>query len=126
MDGNVDIRITPLANFSIQDKSFLEKSRLANSKPNLSQQLHHSSYISASKLKQPAPTSPLTTTNSKNHLLVLSKEGINKPTLSVKTFSNNHHIPSHHDKKGLLLYRQIENNKQFNGEELVNRFNYRV
>lgn len=114
MDGNVDIRITPLSN-------------VVKSRPKSTQELNHSRFITAKKLKQPTQATPLTKKKiAKNHLLVLSKKGINKPTLSVKTFSNRIQAPALADKKGVLLYRQIENNKLLHGAELANRFNYKV
>ena len=65
--------------------------------------------------------------------LILSKKNIKKPQLSLRTASNieeSAHITQQRgvaDKKGVLLYQQIERNKLIsNKPELVNRFNFKV
>lgn len=114
----VELRISPLSSFTIPVKT----------KVKTSQASHHSSFHPIHKPKQhtqviTAPKKGLTT----NNILILSKKGMNKPTLSIRTVSNNIQPPALADKKGVLLYQQIERNKLFsNGNELINRFNLKV
>ena len=62
-----------------------------------------------------------------NSILILSKRKSDNPNFSIKITSSMIQPPTVADKKGVLLYQQIERNKLFsNQSELVNRFNYKV
>jgi len=112
VDILVDIRITPLSQFSTQSK------RQGNT------QLSRSYSSTSQPFNQPA--TPLKTKKSVSSqvLTVTSK----KPSLPANNphFSQQATVSSANNKKGLSLYRQVESNLLFQGGELVNRFNYKV
>lgn len=66
----------------------------------------------------------------KNSLLALPKVNtLNsiKPKLSIKITSNLIQPQTQADRKGVLLYQQVERNKIFsNNSELINRFQFKV
>ena len=110
MENNVDIRITPFSAARSQPKINIADNR---------NRLAHFSRSSPSNSKQLTSSSPArknTATKSLNDILVLT----NKPELAQPSTTIA-------DKKGVMLYQQLERNKLFsNGTELINRFHFRV
>ena len=106
----MDIRITPFTSYSSLTKK--------NSKTGI-----NNNYSSFSATKPRAKKSILVLTSNKNNLT-----SIKKPRLTLRLTSNlNQPIRPSADKKGVLLYQQIERDNLFlNKSELVNRFNFKV
>jgi hypothetical protein len=97
----VDIRITPFSTLRSQPKTNLADNRNRFTDFNKSP---------ATKSRQLLLSTNKTPTKNLNNILVLSKKTTVARPIAVA------------DKKGLLLYQQIERNKLFsNGTELINR-----
>ena len=100
----MDIRITPYTNLRTQPKITIADDR--------------NRFTDFNKLNKNTPKQlflSITPKKSFNNVLVLS----NKTTASQPIITTN--------KKGVLLYQQVERNKLFsNGAELINRFNFKV
>lgn len=136
----MDVRITPLSNFSSPTKASgknnavnirdqfnslnrnkLEFDKLHNDKPGTVRtspalSKHTFSFIPAKKPRA-----------SNDNLLVLSKNKLNPNRLSIKITSSRIQPAAVAEKKGVLLYQQLERNKLFsNGTELINRFNFKA
>ena len=101
----MDIRITPLSSFTSMNKP--SKATAKNNFSTLNLQKPRSS---KSKL-----------------LLTLPQKKTQKPQYLIKFTSKTSQPFAIADKKGVLLYQQVEKNKWLlNGAELVNRFHYKV
>ena len=110
----MELRITPLSHFATYNKT---KAKNNDSTFN-------------TKLPTTFSTNKPTTNKS---LLILSKEkidqpSINKPQALIKLSSNIFQpISVNNDRKGVLLYQQIEKDDFFsNRGEVVNRFHYKI
>lgn len=136
----MDVRITPLSNFTSRlnassknnevnnrnqfnalNRHKVELDKLASDKPRA---LRTSPAISKHTLSFiPAKNTRATNGN----LLVFTNNNGNPTRFSIKMTSNGIQPAAVAEKKGVLLYQQLERNKLFNnGSELVNRFNYKV
>lgn len=109
----MDLRITPLANFSPAKKcspgyAFRRNRGTVSNQDN------------TPSLPAPAKT--------KKSVLLLPANKLKQPTALLKISSPHIQTTSPlRNKSAMMLYQQIENNKMFtNGAELVNRFHYRV
>lgn len=102
----MDIRITPFSTLRSQPKTNLADNRNRFTDFNKSP---------ATKSRQLILSTTKTPVKNLNNILVLSK----KTTVTQPIAAT--------DKKGLLLYQQIERNKLFsNGTELINRFHLKT
>lgn len=102
----MDIRITPFSTLRSQPKTNLADNR--NRFTDFNKSL-------ATKPRQLLLLTKKTPTKNLNNMLMLSKKTTMAQPIAVA------------DKKGLLLYQQIERNKLFsNGTELTNRFHLKT
>ena len=102
----MDIKITPFSTLRSQPKTNLADNRNRFTDFNKSP---------ATKSRQLLLLTKKTPTKNLNNMLVLSKKTTVAQPIAVA------------DKKGLLLYQQIERNKLFsNGTELINRFQHKT
>jgi len=119
----VDVRITPYSTSTYSTRVAPKKTSTKISS------FYSRESTQFDKLKRTSPTiqnKKLRSINN-NSLLVLSKKNTSKPQFSIRITSSMIQPAATADKKGVLLYQQIERNKLFsNQSELVNRFNYRV
>ena len=120
----MDVRITP---YSTQSSySTLLVPRKNSVKTNYSYNRDHSQ-LERLKPNISSLQSKKARSINNNSILVLSKRNSNKPKFSIRITSDMIQPPAAADKKGVLLYQQIERNKLFsNQSEVVNRFNYKV
>lgn len=100
----MDIRITPFTNLRTQPKTTIADDR--------------NRFTDVNKSHKTTPKRLLLSITPKknlNNVLVLSKTTtVSQPIVAA-------------DKKGVLLYQQVERNKLFsNGPELINRFHFKV
>lgn len=120
----MDVRLTPYSARSTQ--STLAAPRKTGTKTSYFYG-HDQSQVSKSIRTLPTIQAKKTRSINNNSILVLSKKNISKPQFSIRTTSSVIQPATVADKKGVLLYQQVERNKLFsNQSELVNRFNYRV
>lgn len=136
----MDVRITPLSNFSS-----LTKTSRKNTPVNIRDQFNslNRNKIQLDKLrsnklrtaktqfaisKPPLSSVPEKKLRSANgSLLVLSNNKNSPGRISIKIRSARIQPPAVAEKKGVLLYQQLERNKLFaNGTELINRFNFKA
>ena len=102
----MDIKITPFSTLRTQPKTNLADNRNRFTDFNKSP---------ATKSRQLILSTKKTPVKNLNNMLVLSKKTTVAQPIAVT------------DKKGLLLYQQIERNNLFsNGTELINRFQLKV
>lgn len=136
----MDVRITPFSNFAsltkargknnsvnIRDqfnslnRNKIQLDRLRSDKPRTTK----TQFAISKHTLSPVPAKKLRSAN--NGLLVLSNNKSNPSRLSIKITSSRIQPPAVAEKKGVLLYQQLERNKLFsNGTELINRFNFKV
>lgn len=119
----MDVRITP---YSTLSNSTLVAPKKSSSKTNY---LYSRDRTQFDKPKRTFPTIQTKKRRSinNNSLLVLSKKNSKQPQFSIKITSSFNQPLAAADKKGVLLYQQVERNKLFsNQSELVNRFNYKI
>lgn len=120
----MDVRITPYSPRSIQ--STLVAPRKTGTKTSYYYG-RDQSQVSKSIRTLPTIQGKKSQSINNNNLLVLSNKKSTKPQFSIKITSNIIQPAAVADKKGVLLYQQVERNKLFlNQSELVNRFNYKV
>ena len=104
----MDIRITPISNFSSLNKSHKKDNQ--------------SSYFT-NQLKPKTNKKLLLLAKSSHHNIT----NFNQSKLSLKFSTKINPLHSTEDKKGILLYQQIEREKPIsNGTELTNRFHFKV
>lgn len=114
----MDIRITPYSHSVSAKKLSAATNGIINR--NISPSVKSNYAIPFTQTKKPRSTN-------KQSFLILSKNNINKPALPLSTASNIAQASGITDKKGVLLYQQIERNKVLPGNyELINRFHLKT
>ena len=102
----MDIKITPFSTLRSQPKTNLADNR------NRFTDFNKSPATKSRQLLLPAKKTPI---KNLNNILVLSGKATVAQSITIV------------DKKGILLYQQIERNKLFsNGTELINRFQHKT
>ncbi len=136
----MDVRITPFSNFSSLTKTSRKNNPLAvRDKFNLLNR----NKIQLNKLRSEKPSTAKTQftvskssllsvpakklRSANNALLVLFNKKNNPDRMPIKITSARIQPPTIAEKKGVLLYQQLERNNFYsNGTGLINRFNFKV
>ena len=117
----MDVRVTPFSTNSSYSALVSPRKSSANTR------YFYNSDRSQFERSIPSIQSKKSSSINNNNIPILPKRSSNNPNFSIKISSSMIQPSAVADKKGVLLYQQIERDKLFtNQSELVNRFNYKV